>query len=518
MLKIYLRCILLSMRIILFLLFTAGTAAIGFNEIKGLYKDKKYSVIISYYQQNPELFNGLQELEVLAQSYNALGNTKMAVRVCAQVIDQSPEKMCLRILRDAKERNPYTYDLEIGWFFMERGRIKDAFSKFYSLVRKHPQDKKLRKALAQVFQSMQLYDHMLEQVWQMEATEESLSLKQWLKLVTYRLKKRLSKQDLDLLVEQPDSYYLFIFLEQKPHPNYYEPLLAFYKEKIVKDATEEDQLHYANLLFIGGQFEEARTMADQLLKVVQRPLAVLSLESLLLRLPPKPKAPSPGEKDGVKTVDQREIALQLTTLSTNSADLSKSKTQTIDLFAPLDLLELKMATLQNLKPFEDLHKTVREKLASAKNLLERRWIYEQVKEPLMELDSSHLDPNIHPVERYFEKTEDGKKFTETLVALANEAKAMDRQNSRRFEGELERIRAQMNAAQSAGAKKRILTTFYYNWKAIAEGPYTDIRIKGAWEHYIETAEGERLLEYVQSELRNLGLNKGEIPYQKIQRY
>ena len=71
---------------------------------------------------------------------------------------------------------------------------------------------------------------------------------------------------------------------------------------------------------------------------------------------------------------------------------------------------------------------------------------------------------------------------------------------------------------SNGARERILSNFYYKWKAIAEGPYTDIRIKGGWEHYIETAEGTRLLQYVQSEVKKLGRLKEPLPYIGIQRY
>lgn len=505
------------MRLIFFLILVGSSKALSLNEIRQLYEMRKYSAIIGYYNDNPESFSGSRELEILAQAFYSNGDIKMAVRVCARVIDKSPGKMCLRTLRAIKERNPLTYEEEIGWFHMERGQVKDAFSKFYPLVRKYPQDRNLRRALAQVFQSMKLYDHMLEQLWQMDENEESMSLKQWLKLVAYRLRKRLSEQDIDQMVEQPGPYYLLIFLEQRQHPVYYEPLLSLYKERVKSGGSEEEQLHYANLLLIGDQINEARVVADRLESSVQKPLAVLSLESLQLRLPPK-QVVSASETDQRREEPKQTINDQLLIQTTNTIDSSRTTHQRIDLFAPLDVTELKMATLENLKPFQDLHEIVRRKLAIAKNENERRWVYEQVKEPLIELDSSHLDPNIHPVERYFEKTEDGKKLTETLTMLAEEARAMDRKNSRRFEGEFERIRDQMSGAQSNGARERILSNFYYKWKAIAEGPYTDIRIKGGWEHYIETAEGTRLLQYVQSEVKKLGRLKEPLPYIGIQRY
>jgi|GEM_PF-1341499 len=505
-----------AMKLILFFFFICAFQAVGLGELKSLYRSKNYQQILDLYRQDPASFSRLPEMEILGLTYRSLGDHKKAIRVCAQVIEEKAGQICTRLLRELKQENPNLYHSEIGWFFMERGDAQSAFAKFYPLVRKFPADHSLRKALTRVFQSMRQYDHMLEQIWQMEENEESKSLLQWLKLVTYKLRKRLAKQDLDLINETPDSYYLFLFLTQKTHPYYFEPLLSHYKELFAEGGSEEDQLRYANLLQIGGKLKESRIVTDQLEKTIAQPIAVLSLESLLKRLPPKPKPVKEGEEEGENP--QGPPNEEMKRLVEVMEERDSVEEGPVELYAPFDFSELKMATLANLKPFRELHMSFQRKLSLAKSPRERRWVFEKVREKLMEMDSSHLDPNKHPVERYFERTEDGKKFGETLETLRKEALEMDRKNSRRYEGELDRVRSGIQSAKSQKERKKILTKFYYQWKMIAENSFTDPRVRGAWEYYIETAEGTRLLNYVQEEVKKLGLQKSQTPFTRIWQY
>ena len=252
------------MRFLLFFLVFSFVDSASIKALKNLYLAHDYRGILKEYSKDPGSFSTPEQLELLALTHKSLGNFRKVVRVCARVMEESNSEKCSKLLLQMKNSAPGLYQRELGWYYMQRGDTQSAFVKFYSLIRKNPDDQDSRRGLLQIFQTSRAYDHMLEQLWQMTPTEETRSLQQWLKLVRITLRKRLFKQDLDLIKDELNSYYTLIFLSQQIHPNYYEPLLSIYKELSQAGGTEEDQLRYANLLFIGGKLMETRKIADQL--------------------------------------------------------------------------------------------------------------------------------------------------------------------------------------------------------------------------------------------------------------
>ncbi len=503
-----------QMRLLLFFLIFSFVESASIRAIKKLYLARNYRGILKEYSKDPGSFSTPAQLEILALTHKSLGNFGKVIRVCAQVMEESSSENCSKLLFQMKKSKPNLYQRELGWYYMERGETQSAFVKFYSLIRKNPDDQDVRRGLLRIFQTSRAYDHMLEQLWQMTPTEETRSLQQWLKLVRIKFRKRLLKQDLELIEGDLYSYYTLLFLSQKTHPNYYEPLLSLYKERSETEGTEEDQVRYANLLFIGGKLKETREIADRLEGKLQHPVSILSLEALLKRLPPKPKPPEKIQSlEQASTEGSRENVILAPEIPASHV---VEETEP-DLLQPFDFSELKFATLEDLKPFEDLHMDFKKRLARTKNEGERRWVFEQVREKLMEMDSSHLDPTKHPVEKYFH-SEDGKRFGEKLEKLRQEALKTDRKNSRVYEGELEKIRSEISSAPGKEDRQRILKQFYYRWKTTSENQFLDPRVRGAWEYYLESPEGTRLLEYVQDEVDKLGLKQNQTPFTRVWQY
>jgi len=227
------------------------------------------------------------------------------------------------------------------------------------------------------------------------------------------------------------------------------------------------------------------------------------------RVKPTPKASSASSTS--------PSTAQLVEAKITAASEPKSSEITDPGLAYFDFSELEHATLEDLSPFVELHRGFSLKISRVRSEEELRWVYEQVREKFMEMDSSHLDPSKHPVEAYFQ-TPDGKEFAGKLEELRQRAQAEDQENARWFSGEVQRLDLELRQATGKEERKRVLRRYFYQWKRIRESDYTDLRVRGAWEAYLDSPEGGRLLRRMDKEMQSLGLKNPEIPFTPMRRY
>jgi hypothetical protein len=504
------------MKILFFLLFGIRLVAFTDADLKRAFRQGDFQLIIRQYQRNPGFFHSASRLNLAARAFHDKKDFGSVVRVCARSVQIRSRGPCGTLLSQIRKRSPGLYQRESGWFFIEQGDPDSAFPKFYSLSRKHPTDPDHHFALARIFQQKRRYVFMREQLGLARDNKQTKSLLRWLKLIRSRLEESLEQPDETSISDNPDPYYSVAFLSQKASHPYLRPLMAVYKSWVKESGSVQDRLRLANLHLILAHLGKVESLVLKIEAEVRHPYLILSLESLKSRLQIQLESQKIGKmrRSSASSTKLSASVVMVEPLSLPKSTSSSAESPGLEYF---DFSELKRATLQDLSVFVELHRGFTARIATAQGEKERRWIYEQVRQEFMEMDSSHLDPLKHPVEAYFQ-TPDGKEFGKKLEELRQRARAEDQENARWFSGEGQRLDLELRQASQVEDRKHILRRYFYQWKRIQESEYTDLRVRGAWEAYLDSPEGELLMRAMDKELDALGMKKPQTPLSPRRQY